>query len=56
MNKNKKKDEILSEEILNNAAGGNIHRDTLDDERVFYSVWSDDRSHLLEGPGMDITP
>ena len=56
MNKNMKKSKALSEEILNNAAGGNIHRETLGDGRVLYSVWGDDRRHLLDGLGMGVHP
>lgn len=56
MNKNKKKSNALSEETLGNVTGGNIHKETLDDGRVFYSVWSDDKSHLLSQPGMDVLP
>lgn len=56
MNKNKKKSNALSEKILNNVAGGNIHKETLPDKSVRWSVYSDDKSYLLNKPGMDVDP
>ena len=56
MNKNKKKSNALSEGIFNNVTGGNIHKETLPDKSVRWSVYSDDRSDLLHKPGMDVNP
>ena len=39
---------------MNNVTGVNIHRDTLDDGRVRYSVWSEDSSDSLNNPGMEM--